>query len=82
MADQEEGEDDQLFEKNFSNGKTTQDVLYQKHLKKKVPFNSNQNRFSYKEIERQADKPGPGSYNDQLGEQWNKRTYNILFADI
>jgi hypothetical protein len=26
--------------------------------------------------------PGPGSYYDGEEDYWNKRTYNILFADI
>jgi hypothetical protein len=26
--------------------------------------------------------PGPGAYYDGEEDHWNKRTYNILFADI
>lgn len=38
--DVEDPDDEQLFEKNFSNGKST-DILFQKKFKKKVPFNTN-----------------------------------------
>ena len=42
-----------------------------------APFNSHQPRLT--EVRR--DIPGPGEY-EMNGDEWNKRTYNILFADI
>ena len=33
-----------------------------------------------KEINKEL--PGPGAYYDAEPDHWNKKTYNILFADI
>ena len=41
-------------------------------------FKNNEVRFK----EKLKDIPGPGSYYDGEEDHWNKRTYNILFADI
>ena len=47
-------------------------------LKNSVAFKSNEPRL--KDVKK--DIPGPGSYYDGEEDHWNKRTYNILFADI
>ena len=49
-----------------------------KQLKPSAAFKSNENRF--KDPKKEA--PGPGAYYDGEDDHWNKRTYNILFADI
>lgn len=47
-------------------------------LKNNSVFKSKDTRF--KDI--RAGAPGPGAYYDGEEDYWNKRTYNILFADI
>ena len=47
-------------------------------LKNSVAFKSNEPRLK----DAKKDIPGPGSYYDGEEDHWNKRTYNILFADI
>ena len=47
-------------------------------MKNNSVFKSREVRF--KEGKNKA--PGPGAYYDGEEDQWNKRTYNILFADI
>lgn len=50
-------------------------------LKNSSVFKSKDARF--KEISAvKASLPGPGTYYDGEDDYWNKRTYNILFADI
>ena len=34
------------------------------------------------DLYKKEDVPGPGSYNDPVQSQWNKRTYNVLFAEV
>lgn len=47
-------------------------------LKNSPAFKNSEMRFK----DGKKDNPGPGSYYDGQEDQWNKRTYNILFADI
>jgi len=47
-------------------------------LKNSPAFRNNEVRFK----DGKKDNPGPGSYYDGEEDHWNKRTYNILFADI
>lgn len=47
-------------------------------LKNSAAFKSGQPRLK----DRRNQVPGPGAYYDGQEDQWNKRTYNILFADI
>jgi hypothetical protein len=42
-----------------------------------VPFNKNEKRFNYNE---QNKNPGPGSYEINSFEEWNKKSHNILFV--
>ena len=42
-----------------------------------VPFNQNMKRFDYNEKNKN---PGPGTYDISSYEEWNKKSYNILFA--
>ncbi len=51
-----------------------------KNLKPSAAFKNSQPRFNDKFYKKDA--PGPGSYYDGEEDNWNKRTYNILFADI
>ena len=47
-------------------------------LKNSAVFKSSEPRLK----DFKASGPGPGSYYDGEEDYWNKRTYNILFADI
>ena len=49
-----------------------------KMLKNNSVFKSGQARFK----DPKGPAPGPGAYYDGEEDYWNKRTYNILFADI
>ena len=51
-----------------------------KNMKPSAAFKNNQPRFNEKLYKKEA--PGPGAYYDGEEDNWNKRTYNILFADI
>ena len=42
-----------------------------------VPFNKNEKRFDYNEPNKN---PGPGSYEINSFEEWNKKSHNILFV--
>ena len=42
-----------------------------------VPFNRNMKRFDYNEKNKN---PGPGTYESNYYEQWNKKSHNILFV--
>ncbi|KAL4442208.1 hypothetical protein ABPG74_009226 [Tetrahymena malaccensis] len=53
--------------------------LYKKKPKQVAPFGSKQKRFI---ASKQNSKVAPGQYYDQLQQSWNKRTFNILFAEI
>lgn len=63
-------------EKNIS-------ILFSKNKKQKgqikAPFNAKSDRFRYVP---KAKEPGPGQYYDTSINPWNKRTYNIQFAEI
>jgi len=62
---------------SFPKDRSLSDVL-QKKKKQGVPFNGKATRFNYKSKEK---RPDPGTY--ETGNNcWNKRTYNILFAEI
>ena len=56
------------------------DKFYKNKKKYVAPFNSKARRFEYKTNKVNL-APGPGNYHDN-GNTWNKRTYNILFAEI
>lgn len=47
-------------------------------LKNNSVFKSKEQRFK----DPKSAIPGPGAYYDGEEDYWNKRTYNILFADI
>lgn len=49
-----------------------------KNLKNNSVFKSKDPRFK----QGKGPAPGPGAYHDGEEDHWNKRTYNILFADI
>lgn len=49
-----------------------------KMLKNSAAFKSGEPRLR----DVRSEIPGPGAYYDGEEDQWNKRTYNILFADI
>ena len=42
-----------------------------------VPFNQNMKRFDYDEKNKN---PGPGTYDTSSYDEWNKKSYNILFV--
>lgn len=67
-------EEDEDF---FNNERSTND-LFRKKPNNVPPFHSRERRFNYS-----ADNnPGPGEYYDGMNPQWNKRTFNIIFAEI
>jgi len=41
-------------------------------------FNVKADRFNYKN----ETTPGPGEYRKNKGNTWNKKTFNILFAEL
>jgi hypothetical protein len=54
--------------------------LFIKKAKQSAPFLSTDKRFKYKGKERS---PAPGEHQDLNHlSSWNKRTFNILFAEI
>ena len=64
------------------NNKLVGPGIYFKNKEKKmkqnlVPFNQNVKRFDYNEKNRN---PGPGAYETNYYEQWNKKSHNILFV--
>ena len=64
------------------NNKLVGPGIYFKSREKKVkqnlvPFNQNVKRFDYNEKNRN---PGPGAYETNYYEQWNKKSHNILFV--
>ena len=56
-------------------------IYYKSHDKtvkqNNAPFNQNEQRFDYNEKNRN---PGPGSYELNSFEEWNKKSHNILFV--
>ena len=64
------------------NNKMTGPGIYYRNSDKTIkqnnaPFNQNKQRFDYSEKNRN---PGPGSYQLNSFEQWNKKSHNILFV--
>jgi hypothetical protein len=56
---------------------------YKEERKRKMLKNSSFFKSSEQRIKNlKAEGPGPGAYYDGEEDHWNKRTYNILFADI
>lgn len=53
---------------------------YKAKPKQDVRFGAKAERFNYKA--QVKNNPGPGKYHDPNFNPWNKRTYNILFAEI
>lgn len=51
-------------------------------LKNSSVFKSKDPRFKDNVGGTKPNLPGPGTYYDGEEDYWNKRTYNILFADI
>ena len=64
------------------NNKMVGPGIYYKNREKKVkqnlvPFNQNTRRFDYDEKNKN---PGPGSYETNSYDEWNKKSHNILFV--
>lgn len=80
-AIKEEEEDETLYvEKSPSN-------QFYKKAKKSPPFMSGVNRLILcfqqdRFIDNYEENPGPGDYADGTYPSWNKRTFNIIFAEI
>jgi len=64
------------------NNKSLGPGIYYKNTEKNVkqnmvPFNQNMKRFDYDEKNRN---PGPGTYNTDSYDEWNKKSHNILYV--
>lgn len=53
--------------------------MHKKKAKPPVPFGIKEGRFQTKQP---VTKIAPGDYFDSMQGNWNKRTFNILFAEI
>jgi len=60
--------------------KNNTNQIYKKNIyEKNTKFNVKEQRFNYKTEKT----PGPGDYSDtKVGNNWNKKTFNILFAEL